>query len=187
MRGIVTIGGILALLLLMGLSAMGDDSESAANGEDPWAAIDANLIASKVEVKDISGKYADLTQGVYAEIDGNATTPYPYQEDGIYIWTIEQHGSSLLGTIEGSEGDTYKLIGSTAMDEVMLVYYGPETDDGTNLTLEVEGVLDGEILESGEIVLNGIGYEYTIDPEDTDNYTFSDYFAETTVLTPIEE
>ncbi len=185
MRRILTLGGILTILLLTGLSAMGDDSENATNGDDPWAAMDANLIASKVEVKDISGKYADLTQGVYAEIDGNDTTPNPYQEDGIYIWTIEQHGSLLQGTIEGSEGDTYKVIGSTTMDEVMIVYYGPETDEGMSLT--IEGLLDGEILDSGEIVLNGIGYEYTIDPEDADNYTFSDYFAETTVLTPIEE
>jgi hypothetical protein len=175
----------LTLLLLTGLSAMGDDSESAANGEDPWAALDTDLISSKVDVKDISGKYADLTQGVAVEVEGNVTTPYPYQEDGIYIWTIEQHGSLLLGTIEGSEGDSYRVIGSTAMDEVSIVYYGPETDDGTNLT--IEGFLDGEILESGEIVLNGIGYEYTMDPEDADNYTFSDYYAETTVLTPIEE
>jgi len=179
----MTLGGILALLLLTGMTAMGDDSESAANVEDPWAAMDANLITSKVEVKDISGKYVDLTQGVYAEIDGNDTTPYPYQEDDIYTWTIEQHGSLLLGTIEGSEGDTYQVMGSTAMDEVMIVYYGPETADGMNLT--IEGLLDGEILESGEIVLNGIGYEYTIDPEDADNYTFTGYFAETTVLTPI--
>jgi hypothetical protein len=187
MRGIVTLGGILTLLLLAGLSAMGEELENATDGEDPWTAIDANLIASKVEVKDISGKYADITQGVYAEIDGNDTMPYPYQEDGLFIWTIEQHGSALLGTIESTEGYIYKLIGATSMDEVMLVYYGPETDDETNLTVEVEGLLDGEILESGEIVLNGIGYEYTIDPENADNYTFNDYFAETTVLTPIEE
>jgi hypothetical protein len=145
--------------------------------------VDANLITSKVEVKDISGKYADVTQGFYAEIDENDSTPYPYQEDGIYIWTIEQHGSLLLGTIEGSEGDTYKLIGSTTMDEVMMVYYGPETDDRMSLT--IEGLLDGEILESGEIVLNCIGYEYTTAPEGAENYTFNDYYAETTVLTPI--
>jgi hypothetical protein len=186
MRKAVTFGGALILLLLLaGLSAAEDDSMNAVDGEDLWAAVDANLITSKVEVMDISGKYADVTQGVYAEIDENDTTPYPYQEDGIYIWTIEQHGSLLLGTIEGSEGDTYKVIGSTAMDEVMMVYYGPETEDG--ISLNIEGLLDGEILESGEIVLNCIGYEYTIDPEDADNYTFTDYFAETTVLTPIKE
>lgn len=186
MRGIMTFGGALILLLLLaGLSAAEDDSMNATDGEDPWAAMDANLIASKVEVKDISGKYADVTQGVYAEIDENDTTPSPYQEDGTYIWTIEQHGSLLLGTIEGSEGDNYKIMGSTTMDDVMMVYYGPETEEG--ISWIVEGLLDGDILESGEIVLNCIGYEYTIDPEDADNYTFTDYFAETTVLTPIDE
>jgi hypothetical protein len=185
MRKAVTFGGALVLLLLVALSAAGEDSENATDGEDPWAAIDANLITSKVEVKDISGKYADVTQGVYAEIGENDTTPYPYQEDGTYIWTIEQHGSLLLGTIEGSEGDNYKIMGSTTMDDVMIVYYGPGTEDG--ISLKLEGLLDGDILESGEIVLNCIGYEYTIDPEDADNYTFTDYFAETTVLTPIDE
>ena len=186
MRKAVAFGGALILLLLLaGLSAAEDDSMNAAGGEDPWAAMDANLITSKVEVKDISGKYIDVTQGVYAEIDENDSMPYPYQEVETYIWTIEQRGSLLMGTIEGSEGDTYEIIGSTTRDDVMMVYYGPETEDG--MSLAIEGLLDGDILESGEIVLNCIGYEYTIDPEDADNYTFTDYFAETTVLTPMEE
>lgn len=185
MRKAVTFGGVLILLLLAGLSVAEDDSMNAVDSEDPWASMDANLITSKVEVKDISGKYIDVTQGVYAEIDENDTTPYPYQEVETYIWTIEQHGSLLLGTIEGSEGDNYKIMGSTTMNDVMMVYYGPETEDGMSLNLE--GLLDGDILESGEIVLNCIGYEYTFDPEDADNYTFTDYFVETTVLTPIDE
>ena len=185
MRGIVTLGGALALLLLTALSAAGDDLENAAEGEDLWAGMDANLIASKVEVKDISGRYADLTQGVYIGIDENETTPYPYQEVETYIWTIEQKGSLLLGIIEGSEGDNYQIMGSTSMDELCLVYYGPEMGDGEDVL--VEGFMDGKILETGEIVLNGIGYEYIINPEDADDYEFDAYYAETTVLTPIEE
>lgn len=178
MRGIATLGGILILLLLTGLSAMGgDDSESAANGEDLWAALDTDLIASKVEVKDIFGKYADLTQGVAVGVEGNATVEYPYQEE--CVWTIEQHGSLLVATMECLEGGPYQVVGSTSMDEVHIYYTGTERADGMNVT--VEGILDGEILESGEIVMNGVGAAYDADLNEV--Y----YFAETTVLTPIEE
>ena len=186
MKGIATIGGIITLLLLTGLTAMGEeDPANATAEEDVWAALDPTLITSKVEVKDISGKYVDVTQGAYIEMYENETTPYPYQEDGTFLWTIEQQGSLLMGTIEDNEGGIYQILGSTVMEDVYLVYYGPETDDGTNLL--VEGLLDGNILESGEIVLNGIGYGYTIDPEDVDNYTFNEYYAETTILVPIDE
>lgn len=184
MRRIATIGGILALLLLTGLSAVGDDQEVADEVEDTWAALDTTQITSKVEVKDISGKYADLTQGVAVDFDGNYSAPYPY-EGGSYIWTIEQYGSILVGTIESSEGGSYQLLGSTVMDEVRIIYFESETGEGTNLTYE--GMLSGKILESGEIVLTGLGYGYRVDPEDLDNYTFAEYFAETTILTPIEE
>ncbi|KQC12547.1 MAG: hypothetical protein WCY97_08165 [Methanothrix sp.] len=186
MRRTVTLGGAFALLLLMALSAAGNDMENATEvEEDLWADIDADLIASKVDVKDISGMYADVTESVYIGIDENDTTPYPYQETETYIWTIEQRGSLLLGKIEGSDGETYQIMGSTAMDELCLVYYGNVTYDGDDWL--VEGFMDGNILETGEIVLNGIGYEYAADSEDPDNYEFSSYFAETTVLTPIEE
>ncbi|HOO54525.1 MAG TPA: hypothetical protein PLY09_01265 [Methanothrix sp.] len=178
MRKAVTFGGALILLLLLaGLSAVGDDLESAADVEDPWAAIDSSLIASKVEVKDISGKYADLTQGVAVGTEGNATEEYPYQEE--CVWTIEQHGSLLVADMECAEGGPYQVVGSTSMDEVHIYYIGPETVDGMNVT--VEGILDGEILESGEIVMNGVGAAYDADLNEV--Y----YFAETTVLTPIEE
>jgi hypothetical protein len=46
MRRITTLGGIMALLLLMGLSAVGDDQEVAAEVEDPWAALDTTQITS---------------------------------------------------------------------------------------------------------------------------------------------
>ena len=97
----------------------------------------------------------------------------------MFVWTIEQHGSLLVATMECLDGGPYQVVGSTTMDEVHILYSGPETDDGMNLT--VEGVLDGEILESGEIILNGVGAAYDMDLKKVYD------FAETTVLTPIEE
>lgn len=216
MRGSATLGGILALLLLLGstaggeeaaeaadveetledlntseISSMEEGSIEAAEGEDPWAKLNESAISSILEVKDISGRYADITEGAYIELNENDTSPYPYQEEGIYIWTIEQHGSILTGTIESSDGESYSILGSTIMDELSLVYFGTGTDDETNVTYEMEGFLDGKILESGQIVLKGIGYEYIIkpglDPEEIDDYTFNGYFTETTILTPIDE
>jgi len=177
MRGIVTLGGILALLLLTGLTAMGDDPVNATNSEDPWADLNTDLISSKVNVKDISGEYADLTQGVAIEVDGNVTTVYPFQEE--CVWTIEQHGSLLVADMKCLDGGPYQVVGSTTMDEVHIFYTGAETDDGMNLT--VEGILDGEIQESGEIILNGVGAAYDMDMKKAYD------FAETTLLTPIDE
>lgn len=217
MRGSATLGGILALLLLLGLAAGGEEAaeaaeveetleelnaseisspeeeaEEAADGEDPWAKLTASTISTMVEVRDISGRYADITEGAYIKLDENDTSPHPYlEEEGTYIWTIEQHGSILTGTIESSDGESYPILGSTIMDELSLVYFGTGTDVETNVTYEIEGVLEGKILESGQIVLKGIGYEYIIkpglDPEEADDYTFNGYFAETTILTPIDE
>jgi hypothetical protein len=178
MRRIVTLGGILTLLLLVGLSAMGEDSENAVNSEDQWAALDTDLNASNVEVKDISGKYADLTRGFYIMAGENVTTATPVQVE--CIWTIEQHGSLLLGTAECTgAGWSYQIMGSTTMEDVHILYMGTHTEEGVAVT--EEGILDGEILESGEIVLNGVGSAYGTDLEEV--Y----YFAETTVLTPIDE
>lgn len=188
MREVSALVGILALLLLTGLSAVGEETADSADVEDPWAEVNTSKISSMVEVKDISGTYADITEGGWIEARGENATAHPYEEEeGTYIWTIEQHGSIVTGTIESSEGESYKILGSTTMDELCLVYFGLMTNDETNSTYEMEGFLDGKILESGQIVLNGLGYEYTLDPEDVNNYTFDGYFTETTILTPIEE
>jgi len=177
MKGITALGGIFTFFLLMGSIAMGDDgSENAvSNGDDPWSALDTTLITSEVDVKDISGNYADISQGVEIRIVENITELQPYQEES--IWTIEQYGSLLV--ISSDFSASYQVVGSTLMDEVHIIYTGPCICDGINVT--VEGILDGEILESGQIVLNGVGSAYDAGM----NRVFD--FAETTILTPIDE
>jgi len=179
MKIIVTLGRIFVLLLLTELTAMGEEDPANATAEENvWATLDTTLISSKVEVKNISGTYADFTQGFYIEAGENASTVTPVQAE--CIWTIEQHGSLLMGTAECAGAEwSYQILGSTLMDEVHILYTGTQTEDGVTFT--EEGVLDGEILESGEIVMNGVGSCY-----DT-NLTEVYYFAETTILTPIGE
>lgn len=81
MREVSALVGILALLLLTGLSAVGEETADSADVEDPWAEVNTSKISSMVEVKDISGTYADITEGGWIEARGENATAHPYEEE----------------------------------------------------------------------------------------------------------
>lgn len=167
------IAGLLLTGVLILSTAMG--AEDAAS-EFTWDDFNLNYLPAVAEVEDISGKYTCQIEGFIVDTYGNLAMVSPYQDSASTL-TFVQHGSLLLITVDDGKGDIYHAVGSTTEESVMILWTGFDEFGGDNLYYEE--VLDGDILDSGEIVFNTVGSAYDVDKNAIINW------AEAGVLTPV--
>jgi hypothetical protein len=173
----IKFGAAIAGLLLTGVLILSTAmaAEDAAS-EFSWDGFDPSYLPEVAEVQDISGKYTCVMEGFIIDADGNLAMVSPYQQS-VGTLTFEQHGSLLLVTVDDGQGDIYYAVGSTTDESILILWTGFDEFGGDSLYYEE--VLDGDILDSGEIVFNTVGSAYDVDKNAIINW------ADAGVLTPV--
>jgi len=117
------------------------------------------LGTTSVLALDISGNYSGIANG-FAINASDGTLIIPPAEANLSV-NIEQTGNLLkaevqeVGMDNQPTGQTYYMVGSIRDNFVILYYAGVEKLMGDSAI--TEGISMGEVLESGDIVLNTVG------------------------------